>query len=199
MIDTIILIILITLIIIYKYRYKLHLKSIEAFDNNIYYVNDLPDAVDAANMLAILMLTIKDLIKKILEENNNNDKYYIKYISIIDKILPYIKISENSMNNNYTSYSINKGEEIVLCIRNKKTNKIHDFNELLYVTIHEISHVGCPDTGHTLLFNKINKFILKKAICYNLYKNIDYSKNNKDYCGILLTSSILPNNLNCNI
>ena len=80
-----------------------------------------------------------------------------------------------------------------MCIRDKNTNKIHDFNDLLYVLIHEISHIGCTEIGHTNLFLAINKFLLKKAISYNLYKYIDYYKTNKNYCGLVLTSSIINN------
>ena len=58
-----------------------------------------------------------------------------------------------------TSKKINKGEEIVFCLRSIPDNKLHNINELMYVAIHEIAHVGCPEIGHTSLFKKINFII----------------------------------------
>ena len=182
----IILLFVIFIIINFKYKY-IKLKS-TIYDYDKYYiVNDLPDAQDAANILSKLMNTIKILLENIINENNE----YNKYIQIIYDKLPYIIVRETSLNSKFTSYSINKGQEIVLCLRDKKTNKFHDFNELLYVTLHEIAHIGCSDIGHTNLFININKFLLKKAIYYNLYNYIDYSKYNKKYCGLILSSTIL--------
>jgi len=70
---------------------------------------------------------------------------------------------------------------------------LHDINDLLYVAIHEIAHIGCPEIGHTLLFKKINKYLLKEAINYKIYRYDNYGKNNKEYCGIILTNNILDN------
>jgi len=182
------------LFIIFIINNKLLYVKIEAFDNNIYYVNDLPDAQDAANFLAKIMKILNELVIKIIDNYNildTNDKKYIESIKKIKDKLPFIKISENPLDNKYTSYSINKGEELVLCIRDKKTKKIQDINDILYVAIHEIAHIGCLEYGHTEIFNEINYYLLKKAVEYDYYKYIDYYKNNKPYCGIQLTSTLL--------
>ena len=176
----------------FKLKY-IKLKSKIYNTNNYYLVNNLSDAQVAVNTLDKLMYTVKILIEKIINENNSNpenDKY-IKYIKIIYDKLPSIIIKESPLNNKFTSYNINKGQEIVLCLRDKKTYEFHDFNELLYVTLHEIAHIGCTDIGHTNLFVSINQYLLKKAIYYNLYNYIDYRKNNKKYCGLILSSTIL--------
>jgi hypothetical protein len=180
-------IIIIISIINFKLKY-IKLNSTIYNNNNKYLVNNLPDAQVAANILAKLIYTVKILLEKIINENNSE---YYKYIKIIYDKLPHIIIKESSLNNKFTSYNINKGQEIVLCLRDKKTYQFHDFNELLYVTLHEIAHIGCTEIGHTDLFISINKFLLKKAIYYNLYNYIDYSKYNKKYCGLILSSTIL--------
>lgn len=206
MFDSIIIILLLTLIIIYKIKYRSKYITIEAFNNNNYLVNDLPDAKEAANTLANIMITLDKLVSNIIFDFDNNinqrseeDYIYINNIRTIKRKLPFVKISENPTDSNYTSYSINKGEELVFCIRDKKKYKIHDINELLYVAIHEIAHIGCPEIGHTELFRKINVYLLSKAVCYNLYKYIDYYNDNRNYCGMTLTSTILPNKINCRI
>ena len=48
-------------------------------------------------------------------------------------------------------------------------------------------------------YHQINLYMLKKAVCYNIYKHIDYFYSNADYCGMTLSSTILPNNVECRI
>jgi len=205
MFETFILILLIMFIIIYKLKYKSPIIAIEAFNNQAYLVNDLPDSLDAANLLAKIMLTMDKLITRIIADydagllKTSLDIEYINYVRTIKKRLPFVKISENPTDSQYTSYSVNKGEELVFCIRDKRDFKLHKINELLYVAIHEIAHIGCPEIGHTPLFQKINLYLLEKAICYKLYEYIDYSEENADYCGMTLTSTILSNSVKCHL
>ncbi len=206
MFETIILILFIMFVLIYKFKYKSPSITVEAFNNHPYLVNDLPDAQIAANVLAKIMLSMDKLVSNIISDydkfpnqRTKTDNIYINYVRTIKERLPYVKISENPTNSQYTSYSVNKGEELVFCIRDRKKYKIHDMNELLYVAIHEIAHIGCPEIGHTELFRKINLYLLKRAVCYNIYKYIDYFEENKDYCGMTLTSTILPGKVDCMI
>jgi hypothetical protein len=206
MFESIILIFFTMFIIIYKLVYKSRIITVEAFDKMPYLVNDLPDSQKAANVLAKIMMIMNTLVNKIISEydnysdtNTDEDKTYIKYVRTIKDRLPYVKISESPLNSKFTSYSVNKGEELVFCIRCKTTRKIHSLNELLYVSIHEIAHIGCPEIGHTELFRLINLYLLKKAVCYGLYIYIDYFETNKEYCGMTLSSTILPNKIFCNV
>jgi hypothetical protein len=114
---------------------------------------------------------------------------YRYVLNIKDKINT-VEIQESSSDSMYTSYSVNKGEILVLCLRSKKDGKIHDINDLLYVAIHELAHIGCPEIGHTDLFYKINKFLVNRAVIYKLYKYVDYSIYNRDYCGMNLTVTV---------
>jgi hypothetical protein len=205
MIETIILIFFVTVIVILKLKYKKPTIPIEAFDHKAYLVNDLPDSQDASDMLAKIMAVLNKLVINILKDYGNgklktiDDKKYIGYVKQINSRLPYVKISENPTGSKFTSYSINKGEELVFCIRDKISRGIHEINELLYVAIHEIAHIGCPEVGHTELFKDINIYLLSKAVCYGLYNYIDYYKYNKKYCGMVLTTTILSdaNNIDC--
>ena len=110
---------------------------------------------------------------------------------MIQKRLPKSIIKESSANSEYTSYSVNKGEELVFCLRSKVTNKLHNLNDIMYVAVHEIAHIGCPEIGHTPLFKKINKFLLERAVDKGLYKFENYRKTQKEYCGIILNTNIL--------
>ena len=199
MIETLFIIFFICFFIIYYFLYNNEIIYIESFDNNSYLVRNLPDKEEAANNLAKIRRDLLQFINKLcydIENNIKTDKNSIenyKYIKKIQERLPNSIIKESSANSEYTSYSINKGEELVFCLRSKKTNKLHELNEIMYVAIHEIAHIGCPEIGHTQLFKKINKYLLKESISYNIYTYDDYSNNNKEYCGILLTNNILDN------
>lgn len=65
------------------------------------------------------------------------------------------------------SYTINK-KKIHLCLFDKN-GKYYDKNMLIYVTLHELAHVRCPEIGHTEKFHKIFKDILKTAVDHGVY------------------------------
>ena len=101
------------------------------------------------------------------------------------------KIYENDPTSDLTSFSVNKGEEVAFCLKSKRTGKLHDINLLLYVAIHEMAHMGCPEIGHGDLFKKVFRFLTLKAIDLGLYEKDDYSANPVEYCGMILSSSIV--------
>ena len=86
---------------------------------------------------------------------------------------------------------MNKGEELVFCLRSKEDKHFHDINLIMYVMVHELAHIACPEYGHTPLFNKIFTFLLKICIKIKLYKKIDFDTNPTEYCGMTVTSSII--------
>lgn len=203
MIETIFIIFLLCFIFIFKYLYYNEVCYVETFDEKSYLVRNLPDKENAALMLANIRTKLINFIDElVLEAEQENleveqekqDTELInnyKYVKMIKKRLPDSKIKESSANSEYTSYSINKGEELVFCLRSKVDNKLHDINDIMYVAVHEIAHIGCPEIGHTPLFKKINKFLLERAVNKGLYTFENYRKTNKEYCGITLTSNIL--------
>ena len=191
-----IFIILIFVIVFNCYNYYLEnadINIIKGKDGINYYVRNNNDKSKAVGILCELRQKIKKLIK-FIEKNDSNDEEYKIYkenINLIKNKIDIVKFKETPKTSNYTSYSVNKGEELFLCIRSKKTNEIHSINDLLYVAIHEIAHIGCTEIGHTNLFFKINLYLLKKAVEFNLYKYDNYNNNPKEYCGINLNNSLL--------
>jgi len=191
------IIIILIFTIIYNYYVKclqnIDLLIIEGIDGNNYYVRNDNNKDEAVKILSELRENLKKLIN-FIEENSTNDKEYYIYKNNINSIknkIDEVIIKETPSNSSYTSYSVNKGEELYLCIRSKKTNEIHDINDLLYVAIHEIAHIGCPEIGHTELFFKINLYLLKKAVEFNLYKYDNYNNKPREYCGINLNNTLL--------
>ena len=150
-------------------------------DDRKYLVRKLKDSKDAANKLAELnghILSIVDHCQttkkenvKLLKENYNPDT-----------------LSETIPGSKYTSYSVNKGEEIAICIRNKD-NSFMNINTILFVTIHELAHIMTLSTGHTKEFWNNMKYLLEEAEKINLYKPVNYNKYNESYCGMTINST----------
>jgi len=161
-------------------------------DNKYYLVRKCKDQQQAANMLSKLKQNTL-----ILSENlyKNRDKYpdYKQYIDRLYEKAPDIIFIESNTDSEYTSYSVNKGEQIVFCIRTKQTgNDIHDLNLIMYVVLHELSHVACPIyDNHGPLFKKIFSFLCYVGIELNLYQKIDFKEQPVNYCGLMITESII--------
>lgn len=175
-------------------------------DGNTYMVRNGEDKKLAANLLAKIRININILDsymhKKIGNNNEAHPKYHIyrefePYIIRLHDKIKYVVIKESSENNVYTSYTINKGEQIVFCIRSKaisniiNSSNIHDINLIMYVALHEISHIACPEYDHTPLFKKIFRFICGEAIEIGIYRHIDFRSNPHEYCGMKINDSII--------
>jgi len=195
--ETILIIILLLILIIYYYKlnyYKVVYQKAD-LDSKMYLVRDVHDKDKSANMLAKIRENILEINKHMIQNVSNykDMEPYIKQLN--DKIKDKeIVIQEGADDGIYTSYSVNKGEELVFCLRSrdpKKKDKLHDINLLMYVVLHEISHIACPEFGHTELFKKIFAFITTKAIELGIYKKINFRENNMEYCGMMITDSII--------
>lgn len=141
---------------------------------------------DSAQMLEQLITRINKLIDNI--KDNPEHTYSLKRLKYWDNTFVFENIKE-SWKNDSTSYSINKGEELVFCIRDKINNSIHDINTLMFVAIHELAHIITDELQHTQKFWNNMKSLLKRAELLGLYQNVDYSINPVEYCGMTINSS----------
>jgi len=100
--------------------------------------------------------------------------------------------SETTPDAKYTSYSVNKGEKIVFCLRDKKEGEhLVKENIMTFVAIHELGHLMTKSVGHEPEFWNNFKLLLRIAVDYGLYKNIDFNNSPKDYCGVKITDTPL--------
>ena len=191
--------ILISIIIIFIYILyiikKNRLTLVKANNNINFMVYNDENKIESANLLATLVDRMYKLRDNLINNKNKNEEYeeYEEYINLLEKNLNNERtfIYENIPDTNLTSFTINKGEELGFCLKSKFTGKFHDINLLMYVAIHEMAHVACPEVGHNNLFKKIFMFFTIEAINMGLYKKIDYQSNNVEYCGMILSSSII--------
>lgn len=191
----IIILILILFLIVYIFYNNTYYKDnlineTSIVDNQEYFVRNVEDKNKAANTLA----TIKNNIKKLVLHLKNNISQHEnekEYINNLVKRTKEINIMETPADEKNTSYTINKGEKIVICLRSKFLNELHDINTVMYVVIHELAHVACPEFGHTPLFKKIFIFLLKESYKVNIYTPVDYRKKPQDYCGMTINEYLL--------
>lgn len=175
--------IIIILIIINKFYINKGLVRVRStYDNNEYIVRESENSLEAANKLAYINEKILLLIDS-LDHNNEN------VIRLKSNYNPK-SLSENSKNSKYTSYSLNKGEKISLCLREKKDETIfEDNNTIIFVVIHELAHLMSESVGHTEEFWDNMKYLLKEAEKISIYRVIDYEKENIEYCGMKIKST----------
>lgn len=152
-------------------------------DNRKYIVRKLKDSRSAADKLANINIKILKLINHIKDKDKDG----------IDRLVRGFNpdaLSETGLNSKYTSYSVNKGEKISLCIRNKDNGKlINDDNIIMFVVIHELSHIMTIQVGHPKEFWDNMRYLLEKANEINIYNPEDYKKNPKIYCGMEINST----------
>lgn len=163
-------------------------------DNSYYLVRNVDDKQQAANMLSKLRINTLELSKYLYtHRDDKSNKEYREYIDRLYQRTPDIIFLESTQNSIYTSYSVNKGEQIVFCIRSKDLrNSIHNLNLIMYVVLHELAHVACPIyDNHGPLFQKIFLFLTSNAIKIKLYEKIDFNSKPEKYCGMMITDSII--------
>ena len=180
-------VILVTGYMMYRSSYEevTYVKS--KVDNKEYLVQNKGDKRQAADLLANVKINLSKLVKHCDEKYKNNGD--VK--RMVKKFNPDA-ITESSHKNKYTSYSINKGEKIVFCLRSRDDKqKLIDLNTIMFVAVHELAHVMTLSTGHTEEFWKNFKFLLQEAVAINIYKEQDYAVKPKKYCGLTITHTPL--------
>ena len=168
-----------------KYGNDNMIYELATFDKEYYWVRNLPDKQQASNTLAKIKDNMNILIKH-LQNNIVSFPHKNSYIIDLIKRTKQIYIMETPEDDEFTSYTINKGEKIVFCIRSKVLHNIHDMNTIMYVVIHELAHVACPEYGHTPLFKEIFKFLLIESNKIGIYKITNYTENPQNYCGMTI-------------
>ena len=178
----------ITIFYVYLEGKSLGVTFVKSKDDTKFLVRNLPDKQQAANLLSEIRNRLSKLVEYIATQNDAEKAD----IERLKKNFRPDNISESSPGNSYTSYSINKGEKIVFCIRSKdKTNKLMDINTMMFVAIHELAHLMTKSIGHTPEFWNNMKYLLKKAIDINVYVKQDFTKKPVNYCGTKITNSPL--------
>ena len=157
-------------------------------DGRIYKVRDLPDKKEAANLMASVRVKISSLCAALLQKYP--DKPQVKLISQNFRDDPN-RFLEATPDAAHTSYSVNKGEEIHLCLRQRggQDEALVNENVMVFVALHELSHVCTESVGHGPDFWNNFGWILKEAEAMGYYKYTDFQAQPVSYCGVSITDS----------
>ena len=149
-----------------------------------YNVQIKDDAQEAADLIAQVRQKLITLVNHMYKTYPSNPKV----IKLKKNFNPDV-LKEGIDDPKYTTYTVNKGEEIVLCLRTE--GKLVDINVLTFVCIHELSHIGNETIGHDEPFWEFFKELLLEAINIGVYIKYDYRAQNVKYCGMTITDSPL--------
>lgn len=183
---TILILIFSGICLYYKYNNVLvPVKS--SYDNRIYYVQNLLNKEKASYNLSLVRERLERIVNYLYNKYPNNENIlFLKNNFDPDKII------EGINDGKYTSYSVNKGEKIVMCVRQRNDNNdLVDLNTITFVAIHELAHLMTKSIGHQEEFWENMEFILKEVIDsqLNVYNYVPYHKQPEEYCGTTITDT----------
>jgi len=171
--------------LLYQYHYYSKIETIVSkIDNRNYEVQIKDDAQEAADLIAQIRQQLVLIVDHLIKTEPSD----IRVARLKTNFNPD-SLKEGIDDPKYTSYSINKGEKIVLCLRTK--NKLMDLNTMMFVVLHELAHICTESIGHTPEFWTNFKWILEESINIGVYKKQDFKLNNVEYCGMSITDSPL--------
>jgi hypothetical protein len=157
-------------------------------DNKTYRVRDMPDKQAAADLLAKVRIKL-DRLCDILNRKYP-DKPQVQQMIRNFKADPQ-RFIEATPDANHTSYSVNKGEAVHLCLRqrNGTDESLVEENVMIFVALHELSHICTESIGHTPEFWNNFGWLLKEAENNGIYQYTDFSAHPANYCGLYITDS----------
>lgn len=161
-------------------------------DGRTYYVQDKQDKQNAADMLAQIrakMIALVSCVRTNVASSEAPDaKEYGSYQSRLDRLVSRFnadRIAEGNEDLRYTTYTLNKGEKMVFCLRARDaSDNVHDLAMMTFVAIHEMAHVTSISNHHTPEFHANFKWLLQNAVKCGIYHPEDFKKSPRKYCGI---------------
>ena len=174
-------------IYIYISSEEFQLKCIvSTVDGNKYCVRERKKVQDAADMLAGVNVKCKQLVD--YANQKYGDKECVK--RLVNGYNPK-RIMETLPTSEYTAFSENKGEKLAFCLNRDKKGESNMIDEhtLMFVAIHELSHIMTESIGHKTEFWQNFKFLLENAVKTKLYNAVDYKKKNAKYCGMTISDN----------
>lgn len=150
-------------------------------DGNKYCVREREKLQQAADLLATITEKCKDLVEYVGKKYPHQENVQ----RLVNGFNPK-KVMETLPTSSYTAYSENKGEKLAFCLnREKKENEnLIDENTLMFVAIHELSHIATKSIGHKSEFWENFKFLLECAKEAGIHNPVDYKKKPTEYCGM---------------
>jgi len=110
----------------------------------------------------------------------------------VNRLRERYKQTKLFLSDSIETYTVNKGEKIVMCIHNHRNDRktLHeDINLLTFVALHELAHVVCITVDHTDEFWDTFRFLLTEAVGFKMYSPVDYNRNPVEYCAMIVSDN----------
>ena len=159
-----------------------------SIDNAIYRVRDMPDKQQAADLMARVRQKLSKLYSYLLQKFPG--KPQVQQLTQNFEPNPN-RFWEATPDAEHTSYSVNKGEKVHLCLRQREgpNESLVDDNIMVFVGLHEMAHVITPTLGHGPDFWNNFGWLLKQAEALGIYSYQDFKSHPVAYCGLHITDS----------
>jgi len=187
LITMLIILVLVMCIISIKESDYFNLKCvISDVDGNTYCVRDRKLTQEAADLLA---KTVQKC-NKLVEHLKNKEPEHEITKRLVKNYNP-TKVKETLPTSKHTAYSENKGEKLAFCLAkdNDEHDDLIDPNTLMFVALHELSHIANKGIGHGEDYWQTFKTVLKHAKDAGVYDPVDYKKYPKNYCGMTINDN----------
>jgi aromatic ring hydroxylase len=156
-------------------------------DGQLYLVRNLPDKQECADRLSRVREKLMRLRTHL--DTSHKDKPFVANI-IKNFDCTSDRFTESTPEAQYTSYTVNKGDKIHMCLRQRdEKEQLVNENIITFVALHEMAHCGTTSIGHTPDFWNHFAWLLKQAEAMKIYEYTDFSSHPVEYCGIHITDS----------
>jgi WLM domain len=161
-------------------------KVVSTVDNQTYTVRDMPDKQKAADTMAKVRLKMNKL--KIHLETTVPDKPQVQQLTRNFEAQAY-RFTEATPDAEHTSYSVNKGEAVHFCLRQREggDESLVDEEIITFVALHEMGHMITKTIGHDADFWNNFAWLLQEAERIGIYKHRDFRAHPVSYCGMKIT------------
>ena len=161
-----------------------HVKS--SVDGQTYRVRDMKDKQQAADLLAKVRARMKKMCVHL--QSAFPDKPQVKRLAQRFEAVPD-RILESTPDAEHTSYSVNKGEKVHLCLRQRQggDESLVNENVMVFVSLHEMAHMITDSIGHEPEFWNNFGWLLKEAEKIGVYQYQDFKAHPVRYCGTNIT------------
>jgi hypothetical protein len=156
-------------------------------DGETYSVRALPDRQAAADRLARIRGRLLALMKELRQGHGGNP--IARRIAHNFDAAP-ARFAESTPDAEHTSYTLNKGEKVFMCLRQRDAREsLVDENVLVFVALHEMAHIGTAETGHTKGFWQNFAWLLKIAEDMGAYTHTEFAAHPVPYCGMYISDA----------
>ena len=149
--------------------------------------------IHASEKLAIINKKLIELLRFLRNKyiwNNNPNEYRTEMVRRLLSLYNPDNLIENAPEGIVnTSFVEDKGRVFAVCLREKLSGKFlfEETDTLLFVALHELSHIANKTWKHGNEYWHDFKIILEEAVESGLYIPINYKFHNVNYCGLSIS------------